>query len=77
MAKEVYNSFNSPFMVQLIIYLLIGLIYSASSTLTDLINAISSMSLYTFEVNILGQVKTLSDLPCFFSETTEVFVSST
>lgn len=64
-------------MVQLIIYLLIGLIYSASSTLTDLINAISSMSLYTFEVNILGQVKTLSDLPCFFSETIEVFVSST
>ena len=44
-------------MVQLIIYLLIGLIFSASSTLRDLINAISSMSLYEFEVNIYGQVK--------------------
>lgn len=76
LAKEVYNSLNSPFMFQLIIYLLIGLIYSASSTLTDLINAISSMSLYKFEVNILGQVKTLSDLPCFLWNNSSLCVFS-
>lgn len=40
-------------MVQLIIYLLTGLIYSASSTLTVLMKAINSMSLYNFVMAVL------------------------
>lgn len=60
-------------MVQLIIYLLIGLIYSASSTLTVLINAIISMTHYNFEEHILekyesGKGKVFLGICFFFSQ---------
>ena len=85
LAKEMYDSFNNPFMLPLIINSLFGLIYSASHRLTVLIIAVMTVSFMNLEVNIfveeknstaqVEKLKMFVDAVLFTSGKADVFVS--